>query len=89
MATYIFFQLSNEPELGAGINLGLALTPFPSSFGRDLNPQPSNRESSMLTTRTDFCPYNEYLKDVTMSDYNKNCYCYDSPKLNYFIVNVS
>jgi len=40
LATYIFlpFQLLNVPELGAGIDPGMALTPFPSSIGRDSNP---------------------------------------------------
>ncbi len=41
LATYIFFlsfQLLNEPELGAGIDAGMALTPYSSSIGRDLNP---------------------------------------------------
>jgi hypothetical protein len=35
MATCIFlsFHLSNEQELVTGINLGMALTPFPSSIG--------------------------------------------------------
>jgi hypothetical protein len=39
LATYIFFlfQLLNEPELGAGIDPGMALTPFTSSIGQDLN----------------------------------------------------
>jgi len=40
--------------LDAGIDSGMALTPFPSNIGRDLNPRPSNRELSMLTTRPDF-----------------------------------
>ncbi len=46
----------NEPGLGEGIYPGMALTPIPSSIGRDSNPQPSNRESSTLTTRPDFSP---------------------------------
>ncbi len=34
LATYIFFfQSLNEPGLGAGINPGMALTPFSSSIG--------------------------------------------------------
>jgi len=40
--------------LGVGINPGMAFTPFPSSIGQDWNPQPSNCESSMLTSRPDF-----------------------------------
>jgi len=34
LATYVYFlsiQLLNEPGLGAGINPGMALTPFPST----------------------------------------------------------
>jgi len=30
---FLSFQLLNEPGLGAGINPGMALTPFPSSIG--------------------------------------------------------
>ncbi len=58
LATYSFFlfQLLNEPELGAGIDPGNALTPFPSSIRWDLNPTPSDCESSMLTTRPEICP---------------------------------
>ncbi len=53
LATCIFiifnyFQLFNEPGLGAGINPGMALTPFPSSIGWGSNPQPSDREPSAL-----------------------------------------
>jgi len=48
------FPLVNEPGLGAEIDPGMDLTPFPSSIGGDLNPRPSNRESSLLTTRPDF-----------------------------------
>jgi len=43
----------NEPWLGAEIYPGMALTPFPSNIEWDLNPRPSNRESSLLTTRWD------------------------------------
>jgi len=52
---FLSFQLLTEPGLGSGIDPEMALTPFPSSIGRDLNPQPSNHESSVLTTRPDFC----------------------------------
>ncbi len=49
-----------EPELGAGINPGLAFNPFPSSIlyktRQDLNPQPLDRESIPLTTRPDLRP---------------------------------
>ncbi len=50
----------NEPELGAGINPGMAFNPIPSSIldktRQDLNPQPLDRESSPLTTRPDLRP---------------------------------
>jgi len=48
LATYIFLFLYNEPELGVGIDPGMSLTPLPSSIGRGLNPQPSDREPSAL-----------------------------------------
>jgi len=38
----------NEPELGVGINPGMALTPLPSSIGQGLNPRPSDCEPSAL-----------------------------------------
>jgi hypothetical protein len=58
LATYIFLIFSmNEPELGAGIDSGMAFNPFPSSIldktRQDSNPQPLDRESSLLTTRPD------------------------------------
>jgi len=34
LATCIFLFFYNEPELGVGIDPGMALTPFPSSIGR-------------------------------------------------------
>jgi hypothetical protein len=48
----------NEPELGAGINPGMAFNPFPSSIWirQDSNRQPLDRESSLLTTRPDLRP---------------------------------
>jgi len=33
LATCIFLVFYNEPELGVGIDHGMALTPFPSSIG--------------------------------------------------------
>jgi hypothetical protein len=40
LAAYIFFSflIIDEPELGAGIDPGMALTPFPSRIGQDLKP---------------------------------------------------
>ncbi len=48
----------NEPELGAGIDPGIAFNPFPSSIliRQDSNPQPLDHESSLLTTRPDLRP---------------------------------
>jgi len=43
--SYFFY---NEPELGVGIDPGMALTPLPSSIGQGLNPRPSDREPSAL-----------------------------------------
>jgi len=42
----LFFY--NEPELGVGIDHGMALTPLPSRIGQGLNPQPSDCEPSAL-----------------------------------------
>ncbi len=60
---YLYFSYfsMNEPEFGGGIDPGMALNPFPSSIldktRQDLNPQPLDRESSLLTTRPDLRPY--------------------------------
>jgi len=43
LATFIFLFSYNEPELGAGIDPGMALTPLPSSIGWGSNPRPSDR----------------------------------------------
>ena len=43
---FLFFY--NEPELGVGIDPGMALTPLSSSIGQGLNPQPSDYEPSAL-----------------------------------------
>jgi len=45
----------NEPELGLGVDSGMALTPLPSSIGRGSNPQPSDREPSALPLDHSFC----------------------------------
>jgi len=45
LATCIFY---NEPELGLGIDPGMALTPLPSSIGQGSNPRPSDCELSAL-----------------------------------------
>ena len=48
------FHLLDEPGLGNVIGPGMALTPFPTSIRLDSNPQPFDRESSLLPTRLDF-----------------------------------
>jgi len=48
LATYIFLVFYNKPELGVGIDPGMALTPLPSSIGQGSNPRPSDREPSAL-----------------------------------------
>jgi len=48
LATCIFFFFYYEPELGVGIDPGMALTPLPSSIGQGSNPQPFDREPSAL-----------------------------------------
>jgi hypothetical protein len=58
---YFLFQSLNEPWLGAKIDPGMALTPFPSSIGWHLNPRPSNFEQSLLTTKPDFRPRTLYI----------------------------
>jgi len=45
LGSYFFY---NEPELGVGIDHGMALTPLPSSIGEGLNPRPSDREPNAL-----------------------------------------
>jgi len=40
--------LYNEPELGVGIDPGMALTPLPSGIGQGSNPRPPDREPSAL-----------------------------------------
>jgi hypothetical protein len=54
LATLIFL-FYNEPELGAEIDPGMALTPLPSSIGWGSNPQPSNCELSALLLDHSFC----------------------------------
>jgi hypothetical protein len=46
LTTCIFLIFYNEPELGAEIDSGMALTPLSSSIGRGLNPRPSKHEPS-------------------------------------------
>jgi len=55
LATCIFLVFYNEPELGVGIDPGMALTPLPSSIGKGLNPRPSDCELSTLLQDHSFC----------------------------------
>jgi len=48
LATCIFLFCYNEPELGVGIDPGMALTPLPYSIGQGSNPQPSDSELNAL-----------------------------------------
>jgi len=50
--TQLFLFFYNEPELGVGINPGMALTPLPSSIGQGSNPRSSDRELSALPLDT-------------------------------------
>ncbi len=56
LATCIFLFFYNEPELGVGIDPGMALTPLPSNIGWGLNPRPSDREPSALLLDHGFHP---------------------------------
>ncbi len=44
LATCIFLNLYNEPEMGVGLDPGMALTQLPFSIGWGLNPRPSDHE---------------------------------------------
>jgi hypothetical protein len=61
----------NEPELGVGIDPGVALTPLPSSIGRGLNPRPSDHEPSALPLDHGFHPFTRkaYFYCSNMVDY--------------------
>jgi hypothetical protein len=54
LATCIFLFFYNEPELGVGIDPGMALTPLPSRIGQGLNPQTSDCEPSALQLNQSF-----------------------------------
>jgi len=55
LATCISLIFYNEPELGAEINPGMALTPLLYSIGWGSNPRPSDREPSALPLDHSFC----------------------------------
>ncbi len=58
LASYIFLNFQIEPELGTGINPGMAFTPFPCSILNEtrFEPTPLVLELSLTTTRPDFTP---------------------------------
>jgi hypothetical protein len=64
LATYIFLFFYNEPELGVGIDPGMALTPLPSSIGQGSNPKPSHCEPSALPIDHSFCFMSNYVFHV-------------------------
>ncbi len=70
---FLSFFFYNEPELGVGIDPGMALTPIPSSIGQGSNPRPSYRELSAL-----LLDHSIHLrkKDVVFDSFNfflRNC----------------
>ncbi len=72
---HIFSYFSmNEPELGAGIDPGMAFNPFPSSIWirRDSNPQPLDCESSSLTTIPDLHPSVRMLMKLNSSELSRH-----------------
>ena len=64
LATCTFLFFYNEPELGVRIDPGMALTPLPSSIGRGLNPQPSDRGPSALSLDYGFRLYLSYFGHI-------------------------
>ena len=60
---FLTLHLLNEPGLGAGIDSGMALIPFPSSIEWDSNPPPFNCEWTSLPK---YCYYNRiYINTLT------------------------
>jgi len=80
LANCIFLFFYNEPELGKGIDPGMALTPLPSSIGQRSNPQPSDREPSALPQDHSFCYKTNFFtgtnktKMVNVYKYLPRCY---------------
>ncbi len=64
--TCIFLIIYNEPELGAEIDPGMALTPLPSSIGQGSNPQPSDHELSALPLDHIFRQVVHYLSFMSL-----------------------
>jgi len=68
LATCIFLFFYNEPELGVGIDPGMAWTPLPSSIGQGLNPQPSDREPSARPLDHCFCYPSNVFAEVSPAE---------------------
>jgi hypothetical protein len=81
LATCIFLFFYNEPELGVGIDPGMALTPLPSSIGQGLNPRPSDCEPSTLPLDHSFrsgkpkC-YLSFFRSVSELEMENVFFCY-------------
>jgi len=54
LPVFFLFSMMNQNWVQESI-LALALTPLPSSIGRESNPRPSNREPSALPLDHSFC----------------------------------
>jgi len=61
---FLFFYY--EPELGAEINPGMALTPLPSSIGRESNPPPSDHKPSALPLDHSFCFMQRDIRQLSL-----------------------
>jgi len=77
LATCIFWFFHNEPELGVGIDLGMVLTPLPSSIGRGSNPWPSDHEPSAL-------PLDHRKAIILIGDFYCRQICRQNRLDNYF-----
>jgi len=60
----IFLFSYNEPEMGVGIDPGMALTTLPSSIGQGWNPRPSDHEPSALPLDHSFRFKNIFYKEL-------------------------
>jgi hypothetical protein len=85
LATCIFLFFYNEPELGVGIDPGMAFTPLPSSIGQGSNPRPSDYEPSALPLDHSFCSLLPLLAlSIYMQDTNRMYDLVDSE--NIFLI---
>jgi len=77
LATCIFLFFYNKPELGVGIDPGMALTPLPSSIGQGSNPRPSDPEQSALPQDHSFCLSNTDFIQCFESSYFQTLSIFD------------